>query len=193
MKLWTIQTLEVYEIIEKRGIFHCDFRRSWMKSYYRNQYAWLAGQMRKRIGNPPRGVQYPIWAWYQWEGIRKKPDLRRERWHNGNAGDQYVCMEIDIPDDEVLLSDFDAWSIILNDGLLSSTEEEDKRIERKYNAVSKEGQRIMKEKNWEGVFDLSQLDNEWMIRGDSIQATFWELKKDHIKTVRHFSSASRRK
>ena len=24
------------------------------------------------------GVTLPVWAWYQWEGVRKKPDLRKE-------------------------------------------------------------------------------------------------------------------
>ena len=192
MVLWTIQPLAVYKIIEKRGIYHCDFSSSWMR-YCREQYAWLAVQMRKRIGNPPHGVQYPIWAWYQWEGIRKKPDLRRERWHNGSAGDKFVCMEIDIPDEEVLLSDFDAWSVVLNNGLLSDTEAQDKRIERKYNALSKEKQQIMKEKNWEGVFDLSPLDNEWRTRGDSIQATFWELKRDQIQQVSFFTSCAKQR
>ena len=47
----------------------------------------------------------------------------------------------------------------------------------------------MNSKNWEGVFNLSPLDNEWITRGDSIQATFWELRKDQIKEVRIFTAA----
>ena len=54
------------------------------------------------------GVTLPVWAWYQWEGVRKKPDLRKERWANGFEGEEFVCLECDIPDEEVVLSDFDS-------------------------------------------------------------------------------------
>ena len=64
--------------------------------------------------------------------VRKKPDLRRERWGNGFKGDRFSCMEIDIPDEKVVLTDFDAWSIILLNGLLSENEDEDRR---KYNGA----------------------------------------------------------
>ena len=86
-------------------------------------------EMKRRIGNPPEGVSYPVWAWYMWEGERKKPDLRRERWGNGWKGERFACMEIDIPEAEVILSDFDSWSIILLHELLSDSEEEDNRLE----------------------------------------------------------------
>ena len=45
-------------------------------------------------------------------------------------------MEIEIPDNEVLLSDFDEWCGILNDALLSETEEEDTLLEQKYLSLS---------------------------------------------------------
>ena len=146
--------------------------------------------MIKRIGDKPTGVEYPVWAWYQWEGERKKPDLRSERWGNGWKGDRFACMEIDIPEQDVLLSDFDLWSIMLNNGLLSETEEESIELEKKYNLLSEQKKWEMKSKNWEGVFDLSPLENGWIIRGDSIQATFWELRIDQIRSVRMFTSAS---
>jgi hypothetical protein len=41
---------------------------------WRFEYDWMVEQMRIRIGNPPPGVRYPVWAWHQWEGKRKKPD-----------------------------------------------------------------------------------------------------------------------
>ena len=189
MILWTIQTEEVYETIQKTGVYHCDYFRSFLKDC-KIQYDWLVSQMIKRIGDKPIGVEYPVWAWYQWEGERKKPDLRSERWGNGWKGDRFACMEIDIPEQDVLLSDFDLWSIMLNNGLLSETEEESIELENKYNRLSEQKKWEMKSKNWEGVFDLSPLENGWIIRGDSIQATFWELRIDQIHSVRMFTSAS---
>lgn len=76
------------------------------------------------------------------------------------------------------------------DGLLSDTEEEDEGLNAQYEALSASEQVQMKEKNWERAFDLTPMDNEWMRRGDTIQATFWELKKEHIKKVRFFTAAS---
>ncbi len=189
MILWTIQDAEVYEGILKTGIYRCDFSKSGMQDF-KAQYDWIVLQMIERIGNKPVGVEYPVWARYQWEGIRKKPDLRRERWHCGWKGERFVCMEIEIPEKDVLLSDFDTWSIILNNGLLSLAEEEDVELERKYNILSEQDKKIMKERNWEGVFDLTPVDNEWVVRGDSIQATFWELRKDQIGSVRMFTAAT---
>ena len=51
-------------------------------------------------------------------------------------------------------------------------------------------QKEFKAQNWKKVFDLTYVDNSWMHRGDSIQATFWELRKEDIRKVRFFTSAA---
>lgn len=91
---------------------------------------------------------------------------------------------------EVILSDFDSWSIILLHGLLSDSEEEDNRLEQEYENLSEESRQEYREGNWERAFELSYVDNDWVHRGDSIQATFWELRKEHIRKVRFFTSAT---
>lgn len=190
MILWTIQEEAVYKEIMETGVYRCDFAQSSMPEW-KEEYDWLVKEMKKRIGNPPNGIMYPVWAWYQWEGKRKKPDLRRERWECGFKGDIYTCMEIDIPEDKALLSDFDAWSIILLHGMISDTEEENKALEERYNSMAPSGQKKMRDKNWERVFDLTPIHNDWMTRGDSIQATFWELRREEIKKVQFFTAMSR--
>lgn len=189
MILWTIQPEEVYELIQKNGVYHCDYTKSDM-IYWQEQYDWLVQEMKTRIGEPPEGVLYPVWAWYMWEGARKKPDLRRQRWGNGWKGDRFACMEIEIPDDRIILSDFDTWSVILSNGLLADTEEEDLLLEKEYEAMPPDVQKEFKAQNWKKVFDLTYVDNSWMHRGDSIQATFWELRKEDIRKVRFFTSAA---
>lgn len=166
MILWTIQEEEVYETIMQTGVYRCDFSKSYMQDW-KLQYDWIVSQMIDRIGNKPIGVDYPVWAWYQKKGKRKEPDLRWERWHCGWKGERFVCLEIEIPDRDVLLSDFNAWSGILNDGLLSDTEEEDEELERK-NRLSEQERHKMKLKNWEGIFDITPFENDWTIRGDTI-------------------------
>lgn len=147
--------------------------------------------MKKRIGPPPEGVSFPVWAWYQWRKDRKKPDLRAKRWYCGYKGEKFYRLEIEIPDEQVLLSDFDAWGIILNEGLLADTEEESDALDLIYDSLPPDKQKAMRSKNWEKVFDLTPVNNEWMIRGEIIQATFWELRREHIRKAKMFISTSK--
>ncbi len=190
MILWTSQEEAVYNELLKTGVYRCDLNLSSMKDC-REKYDWLVRQMKQRIGPPPDKVTYPVWAWYQQQGKHRKPDLRRERWEVGCDGERFACIEIEIPDREVLLSDFDAWCIILSDFLISDTEEEDRCLEAQYEALSPSEKRRMKDKNWERVFNLSPLNSDWMRRGYDIQATFWELRLEQLRDVRFFRAAAK--
>ena len=150
----------------------------------RRNYEWLISQMIKRIGPPPEGVVYPVWAWYKQNGKRKKADLRGERWGYGPGNEDYTCIEFEIPEDQVLLSDFDSWHIILNNGLFSDSEEEADQKDAYFESLPPAEQKIYKEKNWEEVFDITPFENDWTRRGDWVQVTVWKLRKDMIRDVR---------
>ena len=147
---------------------------------------WLIRQMEQRIGPPPAGVTYPVWAWYMQNGKHRKPDLRTERWGYGPGGEEYACIEFEIPDDRVLLSDFEVWHIVLCNGLIAESEEEDNRQDTFYDSLTSEEQKAYKDKNWERVFDITPQDNHWIKRGSWVQATFWELREKMIRGVRFF-------
>lgn len=180
--------MQVYEVLKETGRFRCD---ETMLSFpeLKAKYQWLVTQMKKRIGEPPEGVHYPVWAWHTENWIHKKPDLRSHRWHSGVSGEQFVCIEFDIDENEVLLSDFDAWSIILLDGFITSSEAEDNELSNQMEQMPFEEQNFLRKKNWERVFDLTPLENEWMTNGKYIQATFWELKLEQIRKIRFFTAA----
>lgn len=190
MILWTSQEEAVYNELLKTGVYRCDLNLSPMKDC-RKQYDWLVRQMKQRIGPPPEQVTYPVWALYQQDGKHRKPDLRRERWAVGCNGERFACLEIEIPDRDVLLSDFDAWCMLLSDFLISDTEQEGCCLEAQYEALSPSEKRRMKEKNRERVFDLSPLNNGWARRGYEIQATFWELRLEQVRDVRFFRAAAK--
>ena len=190
MILWTCQEEAVYNELLKTGVYRCDLNLSSMKDC-REKYDWLVRQMKQRIGPPPEQVTYPVWAIYQQSDKHRKLDLRRERWECGCDGEHFACIEIEIPDRDVLLSDFDAWCIILSDFLISDTEQEGCRLEAQYEALSPSEKRHMKEKNWERAFDLSPLNNGWTRRGYEIQATFWELRLEQVRDVRFFRAAAK--
>ena len=188
MILWTIQPLPIYEMIQQTGVYRCDPAQCSMPEFT-EQYDWLAAKMAERIGPPPEGVKYPVWAWHTKNGKRKKLDLRHERWSNGLDGKPHICLEIDIPDRQVLLSDFE--NLPLNNGLISETEEEYIAQESYYNSLTSEQQKAYRDWNWERVFDVCPFENDWIRRGDWIQATFWELRKEQIRAVRFFTTAKR--
>ncbi len=72
----------------------------------------MVGQMQIRLGEPPAGVTYPIWAWYQWQDAKRRlPDLRC-RAHLGK-GEVGVRIEFTKPAGQILLSDFDLWHLPL--------------------------------------------------------------------------------
>ena len=142
--------------------------------------------MDMRIGKRPKGVSYPIWAWHTRDWQHKKPDLRNIGL--GNKGEKSVCIEIEIPDNEVLLHDYDAWHYVLNnwwyDGSFSERDWEKKH--NWFDKLSNEEKEILTKKSWERIFDVSSFKNDWFQKGRYIQATFWVLYLKDVKNVRYF-------
>lgn len=193
MRLWTIQTTEFYDTLQKNGVVYCD-RESWFCQEYRGMYDWMADEMRKRIGNPPNPeVRYPLWAWYQYTSRKRpKPPVSP----NMLASDQEegVMLEIEIPDDEVLLSDFGLWHVPLNGHPIS----DDKNLMHRFDAFrEKHGCSCGFEDypgelqhdimvTWSVIFDLRTRLRRWVAKAmwnRSIQACFWELKLEQVKEV----------
>ena len=192
MILWTIQPERVFRLIYKRGVYRCDLSKSGMKDFA-GQYDWLVAQMKKRICPPPKGVKYPVWAWYRWRRTKKRPDLRGIRWWWGQKGDKFYRLEIDIPNSEVLLSDFDGWAWqVLNSWILTDTEQEYDELHKIYDTLSAEDKKNFLAKNWERIFNISHFENGWTNRGNTIQATFWELRRENIRSFTQFITEGKR-
>lgn len=190
MRIWTIQPVKVLDIINKQGYFICDIKQS---SFYKDAcfikaYDWLYKRMCEKIGTPPKGVTYPIWAWYMREGKNKKPDLRESGYQK--RGTNCVCIELEIDSSRVVLSDFDDWHFVLNNWFLfyPLNEKEYERGTIYFENLSIEEQEKIKEKSWESIFSLKQIDNDWSRRGYNIQATFWVLYKEDIKSIKRFKA-----
>ena len=65
MRLWTLQGIEIYEMLQRDGVAYCT-KPSWGdEPQFMRAYHWMADQMRRRIGEPPiKGIEFPMWAWY---------------------------------------------------------------------------------------------------------------------------------
>ena len=192
MRLWTIQGIAIYEQLQSEGVAYCTKPRVGDLPEFRRAYHWMAEQMIKRIGEPPiKGIEYPLWAWYQYDSAKSnKPSKSIHDLQEGIS----AYMEIEIPEQDVLLSDFNNWHAVLNEAPLCNW----KKISKNRDLLDKEAGRILDfeeyplelqkeiEKSWEPVFELDRRDNEvgrTHKRNRSIQATFWVLKPKHIISV----------
>ncbi len=187
MLLWTIQPYCVYELLRLKGIYRCNPELSSFldTEEFVNAYEWISKKMKEKIGNSPEGVKYPVWAYYCVEGEHKRPDMRKIAF---KVDKKSVLLEIEIPDSDVLLTDHTLWHCTLNDSINYKanyiddiSDEEWERLteieEDYYNSLSKENQRLYKEKSWEKVICSKKHNLKY------VQATFWELKKSQIRKV----------
>lgn len=193
MRLWTIQPEELYQQLITEKVIHCNPLRSegLIKLEFGFAYDWMAEQMKLRIGAPPPGVKYPMWAWHTLNWKHQKPDLRRIEFRY--IGVDSVCIELEVPENKALLSDEELWHFVLNDIYYSnSTNEEDFNAEYSwFESLPLSEQKSVKEESWKKIFRVStQLNTEWARRGEFIQATFWELRLDQIISVRRFKGRS---
>ena len=178
MILYTIQTAEMYEKLLKEkeltnnGEFLSDFGKDFCC-----QYKWMAEQMKLRGIKQVLAAKYPFWAWYKYSTKKNKPDLRQA----GHAlrGTNCVCMELELAEDSVLLSNFDLWHCVLNDMPVFAEDEWDDSYAA-YKKQSSEEQARIKNQSWEKIFtDFSD---------SPVQATFWQLRLDDVKSVQFFTA-----
>jgi len=100
-----------------------------------------------------------------------------------------MLLTIEIDPSLVLLSDFNAWHMCLNNWYYASSEEEDEAWEVRAAALPLGQRQREKEQCWEKMFDLdSWRDPEWWGQIDGIQATFWVLEASMVKAANPFKS-----
>ena len=182
--LWTIQHIDAYKEMEKTGVLRANEQFLFCQDDMRYAYDWIAQQMRTRIGEPPAGVEYPVWAWYQWEGKRKRRDLR----HAGFAkrGTPMVQIEFAAEDKSSLLSDFDEWLGVLNNTYIADNQDD---FDRFYLPGLEESQEEICA-SWEKVFDLERCTPNWDYPPErkSIQACVWEVRMSQVKKMQFFTA-----
>jgi hypothetical protein len=193
MQLWTTQEVNAWQVLQTRGILYGE--RRFVDPYCLPAYEWLCGQMEKHLGPRPHEDAFPVWAWYQYDGERrKKPDLR-SRGHL-LPGSNGMFIEIELADSAVLLSDYDLWHFPLNYCYLAGGEES-ARFDAELAAVGLDYTQTKPlpdplfhhrmAASWERIFDLNWVD-EWMGMGvreqRRIQATFWALYSHQVRRSR---------
>lgn len=172
MRLWSFQPVEVADQLRAGQSFRCD--PSLAECYnlddeFRNAYHWLVGEMDARMERPA-GVELPIWAWRRSYGREAKPDLRRMAFNSAEHRES-ALLELEVPEELVLLSGFVSWHSVLND----FPERSDSEWESDPDRVFSEEEKIA---SWQRIFETAQTE-------DFVQATFWEILPDYLRSVRY--------
>lgn len=180
MVLWTVQAVEVYKEILQKGSYTCKKSNTNIDNDYINSYEYISEYMRSIIGGENTEELYPIWAWYKCDRKNKQPNLK----HMGYSGNkkEYVLLQIEKDDRDVLLSDFDLWHFVLNNEYyIEETSEKlyDEKMA-KYERLFKEEKQREKVNSWNSIFHIE--------KSEYIQATFWRLNIKDIKKVKFFKA-----
>lgn len=189
MKLWSIQTELAWERLRNVGYLRTDL--AFVDVYFADAYRWLAEQMQERLGPPPSGVEFPVWAWAQYDGVKKpRPDLRQAgHLPRGQIG---ILLECDCPAQDVLLSDFLTWHFVLNNWYLPTDQEDELAFEAKWGEIVTKDATCapLKQASWQRVLDLDWCDpaGEYTSprHAKIIQATLWELRLSQVQSARRF-------
>lgn len=180
MKIWTIQNEEFCNKLTQSGKIESNWEA--IDLDYAFAYEWICQQMSQRIGYKMRVP--PIWVWYKYGGIHKKPDMR----HSGYLpkGTKGVCIELEVEREDVLLSQFEMWNWILNQEYVPyDNREYCKIIQRKVqNALTHS--EVMA--SWSRIFDLTFGAEEFWggVTARWIQGCLPSIKLDWVKKVYPF-------
>ena len=181
MKLFTYQSKEAYEKLQKEGelkitsLLDC---KTYMKhepndkfniNPFRFPYALIRYLMKQNLKVQTEETVFPIWAWKKWEK-HERPNRKLNKLNKG-----MVLIYFEIPDEEVFLSDFDIYENILCGGLNFIYEDEAEREAA-----------IKPSKTDEEIFEDCKkfFTPEILAKATSIQATFYKLRLDQVKKVK---------
>ena len=209
MRLYTIQPRFVYDTL----LSGCSFvpeplkqAGHWLEDetdQARRAYEWLCQQMQQRGLARPHAQAYPVWGWYHWAGPgRPRPDLRTASLKSWAKESRHVLFTLEVPDDSVLLHDYDAWHWALNYWYLARPRAH-RDFERRCKAAGQDfyrnkplpdpllHQELMQ--SWEQMFNLDKSREvlEGRRRDQAVQATFWTIEPAHVQEALEFGADTR--
>ena len=168
MIVWSIQINTFYQADKKIG--YIEGKEAGVFNEYLDKYHWMKTQMNKSIQT--YNNVFPIWTWL------KRPDLRKSGYME--KGTECILLEIEVDNNEILISGFEEWNTILNDGYIFYDEAEEEM-------VMKGIKKLKKEDSWERIFEYEKLrQNSYWSGADLLQGTMGRVYIDKIKSERIF-------
>lgn len=168
-----MQRIEAYKEMQEKGILEGKEEFAW--DYFRNPYKWMMKQMSKRIQGYD-GFTYPIWIW------KRRPNRNEKALFN--KGTRGVILKLEIPDDQILWSDFSLWHSVLNNSPVVDNEQQ-------WKEYLKDKENYPVEETWEKIFDFEYLrngDKDWfgVFNEEWIQGVTPRITMNHVKKVTRF-------
>ena len=166
--------------IKKNGVYYTNENLSQLlhprdhllEDEFTKAYCWMAEQMQERISLPPKSVTVPIWCWY----AQDKHVAPHNRYYSNQA-----CIELELPANKILLSDFDLWHVVLMDGFVLPDDmdsEKYSKVDDRIEALPELEKRKIIEQSWQHIFDIKK-DGQW------IQGCIWQINYDDVIKVYH--------
>jgi len=146
-----------------------------------NAYNWMCSKMYEKGVVQGKSTGFPFWGWRRFDGKDGINITKSTEWNTEGYcfGDTENCtLVLSIPDNEILLSDFDLWHFVLGNHYLNNgADDEYDQKEQWFEALPKKKQENEKIKSWNHIFDLDHLESKY------IQATFWCIKPEHVLSI----------
>jgi len=145
-------------------------------------YRWIAQKLGQKVQNLG-GLDYPVWAW-------KTPPELNGKW--GDPGQSMCLVEFTMPEDKVLLCDYQSWHIVLMNKYVASTDSDYLCFQKKLqlsNAADewpypKPFHSIVVE-SWSRIFNVSdRCEDE-----SDVQAVLWSIPGNAVKKIQYFKSS----
>ena len=187
MKLITFQTKEAWAILQKKGILTANPSYINLQKYS-VPYDWIVKAMKEQKILPKNKEKYPLWAWAKC-GRFMAPAKRKNIHH---VIQDIVKITFEKTPDEVLLSDYMAYSFLLSGFIVPKTHQEYNdffdELKRKNISLAdlknfvrnqKVPSSVCKlfpeiQKTWPRIFDL---------KSNVHQACVWNIKLSEVKKV----------
>lgn len=182
MKLWTIQTHGwLQDLMTKKEKFASYTR---VDHDWKFHYQWMAKQMADRIGTDPQ--KCPTFAWYKYDEKHRKPDLRCS-WHlpTGTPG---IRVELELDEEQVLLSQFEMWNWVLNQSYIPENESDHIKHEKICLFGKITNKKVVD--SWNRIFDLHFGDwRFWGKRSErAIQACIGSVSIENVHKIDFFTA-----
>lgn len=165
MRIWTFKDQSQYESLMNNSILFGELKyiqKEWEE--FIPSYNW----MKNKIPNNQDG-EYPIWAW------NKKPKLTHHLFENyKNTGDYLI--ELEVPDDQCLVSCFSNWHCVLNDVVLCR--DNIFELYEKLEKINKSKYDKLKLRSWDRIFL-----EKWQNKKGYLQVCIAKIDKSQIVNV----------
>lgn len=177
---------------------------------FKHAYMYMIEQMNRHGLFNNDNNKSPIWCWYQIEGNKDYTNIDKY-FYEHTIGD-YALVVLNVPEELVLLSDYDIWHYCLNCWCVATDDKDydeyasfidehnirnQKLIDEEYrneNQYRKEAYRMMIQ-SWTKIFDIYREDNGYLFgknKDKTIQGCCWSLDKENIIDIIHYKITKNR-